>query len=433
MNSLYILNGNARLQSNEALTYASKMGRKVIPIFLDDTKIFPEGSASRWWYNEILNSINIHKTVESSAMVRSSGEYVLLLKKIIKENKIEEILIHEIPRKNFLNAIEIMRENLQKYVNIMVFPSNNLLTAEEMLKMNVNFLSFSSFYKKINEMKLKSKVEDIYVAKDLPEFSSLDGEYHYFSPKWSGKLRKIWNPNMDYRKIIGKLIEFDKDNKIDGNRASPYISHGQIDVRGIWKNADEFRDGYERIKRNIAWREFFYIAYLRRQNMDRIESNAKFRDFPWSNSSESFLSWRSGSTGFKIVDAAMRQLWAEGWISNELRMITSDFLTKCLLVKWDYGARWFMDTLVDADESVNYPSWQYITGVGGFSWPFFRIFNPIKKWHELDPNSEYFEKFVVKSDEKYKELGEKEQEEIYRDMRKRAINTYKSFSNNHPS
>ncbi|MGP6240377.1 FAD-binding domain-containing protein [Cuniculiplasma sp. SKW4] len=433
MNSLYILNGNARLQSNDALAYASKMGRKVIPIFLDDTKIFPEGSASRWWYSEIGNSMVNDGTGNSNFMVRSSGEYVLLLKKIIEENKIGEILIHEIPRNNFLKAIEIMREHLQKFVNIRVFPSNNLLKTEEMLKMKVNFLNFSSFYEKIKEVKLEGKVDDIYAEQDLPEFADLNGKFDHYNPKWAVKLRKIWKPGINHRRVIEKLREFNCDNKIDGSRVSPYISHGQIDVKGIWKHAEELGEGSERIKRNIAWREFFYIAYLRRQNMDRTECNAKFRDFPWSDSSESFLSWRTGSTGFKIVDAAMRQLWTEGWISNELRMITSDFLTKCLLVKWDFGARWFMDTLVDADESVNYSSWQYIAGVGGFSWPFFRIFNPIKKWHELDPTSEYFEKFVGKSAGNYEELGEKEQEKIYKDMRKRAIETYKSFSNSHPT
>jgi deoxyribodipyrimidine photo-lyase len=428
MNSLYILNGNARLQSNDALSYAYKTGRKVIPIFLDDTKIYPEGSASRWWYREIFRHIRNDGIDGRYHMVRSSGEYLLILKQIIIQNNVEEILIHGIPRTNFLNAIESIRENLNKFVNVKVFQSNNLLSVEQMLNMSVNFFNFSSFYKKIDEMVFKNPYPE---SCNTPEFISMSGENKQFTPRWGNKLRNVWKPHMDSRDLIHNMEL--NDDKIEGNRISPYVSHGQIDVRDLWEYAKNLGKDGEKIKRNVAWREFFYLSYLKRLNMDRVESNVKFRSFPWSDNGEGFLSWRSGATGFSIVDAAMKQLWAEGWISNELRTVTADFLTKCLMVKWDYGARWFMDTLVDADESVNYPSWQYISGVGGFSWPFFRIFNPIKKRYELDPERKYTARWLGKSDERSLEIEEKEQGKLYRMMRKRALETYKCFSNSHPS
>jgi deoxyribodipyrimidine photo-lyase len=427
MNSLYILNNNIRINNNEALKYASQNDRKTYPIFLDDSKISGEGSASRWWSHQALKVFSRKSEGYRVKTLKTSGEYIARLKDIIIQNNIHEVLIHRIPRMNHEHLIDLMRENLGSYVTVRSFDSNNLLSYEEMKSIDVNFFNFNSFYEKIRKLKFKRMESN----DDIPEFGDLNFESDSFHEKWSEKLEKVWKPDMDAGEIFQKFHKSYHNLKLEGNRISPYVSHGQISVRDIWNYTDECKENEERIKRNIAWREFFYLSYLRRPFMNHIEVNEKFRNFAWSDSSQDFLKWRSGRTGFPLIDSAMTQLWMEGWISNELRMVVADFLTKCFLVRWEYGANWFMDTLVDADESVNYPSWQYVGGTGGFSWPFFRIFNPLKKSHEIDPDGKYVKKWnpLPEISDSPDLNNEDKMMTSYREMRKRALETYRKFNN----
>ena len=109
---------------------------------------------------------------------------------------------------------------------------------------------------------------------------------------------------------------------------------------------------------------------------------------------ERFAAWRAGRTGFPIVDAGMRQLRAEGWMHNRVRMITASFLVKDLHVDWIRGARHFMEHLVDGDLSSNSHGWQWIAGTGTDAAPYFRIFNPTTQGRRFDPDGTYVRRWV---------------------------------------
>ena len=104
--------------------------------------------------------------------------------------------------------------------------------------------------------------------------------------------------------------------------------------------------------------------------------------------------WQHGHTGVPIVDAGMRQLWQIGWMHNRVRMIAASFLVKHLLMPWRAGEDWFWDTLVDADLASNAASWQWITGCGIDSQPFFRVFNPVSQGERFDPDGAYVRRWV---------------------------------------
>ena len=99
--------------------------------------------------------------------------------------------------------------------------------------------------------------------------------------------------------------------------------------------------------------------------------------------------WRTGTTGFPIVDAGMRQLLAEGWMHNRVRMITASFLTKDLHVWWPVGARHFLDHLVDGDLASNNHGWQWVAGTGTDASPYFRVFDPVTQGLRFDPAGDY--------------------------------------------
>ncbi len=109
--------------------------------------------------------------------------------------------------------------------------------------------------------------------------------------------------------------------------------------------------------------------------------------------------WHKGRTGYPIVDAGMRQLWATGWMHNRVRMIVASFLVKDLRISWLEGARWFWDTLVDADLAANTLGWQWAAGCGADAAPYFRIFNPTSQEQKFDPDGDYVNRWVDRGDD----------------------------------
>ena len=104
--------------------------------------------------------------------------------------------------------------------------------------------------------------------------------------------------------------------------------------------------------------------------------------------------WQKGLTGYPIVDAGMRELWATGWMHNRVRMVVASFLVKDLLIPWQEGARWFWDTLVDADLANNTQGWQWTAGTGADAAPYFRVFNPVLQGERFDPEGHYVKRYV---------------------------------------
>ena len=119
----------------------------------------------------------------------------------------------------------------------------------------------------------------------------------------------------------------------------------------------------------------------------------KFQAFPWSDDQDHLKAWQTGQTGYPIVDAGMRELWHTGWMHNRVRMVVASFLVKHLLISWYEGARWFWDTLVDADLASNTLGWQWAGGCGADAAPYFRIFNPMTQGKKFDSDGAYVRKW----------------------------------------
>ena len=150
----------------------------------------------------------------------------------------------------------------------------------------------------------------------------------------------------------------------------------------------------EKFLTEIAWREFSYHLLLHFQHLPEKPLRSEFEGFPWEENDEALQAWRGGMTGYPIVDAGMRELWATGWMHNRVRMIVASFLVKDLMQPWRSGEDWFWDTLVDADLANNAVSWQWVAGCGADAAPFFRIFNPTLQGEKFDPKGLYVRKWV---------------------------------------
>lgn len=190
---------------------------------------------------------------------------------------------------------------------------------------------------------------------------------------------------------------------IDGtSRLSAALKFGAIGIRTVWAAAaaaysdsrsDETRSNIKTWQQELAWREFYqHVMYFFPQ-LATGPYRELWQDFPWLNNEDDFQAWCEGRTGYPIVDAAMRQMNQTGWMHNRCRMIVASFLTKDLIVNWQWGERYFMQRLVDGDLSANNGGWQWSASSGMDPKPL-RIFNPASQAQKFDPEGEYIRLWV---------------------------------------
>ena len=147
--------------------------------------------------------------------------------------------------------------------------------------------------------------------------------------------------------------------------------------------------------RELGWRDFSYHLLYHYPAITDANLNPQFDKFAWAwGPSDELVRWQRGRTGIPIVDAGMRELWQTGFMHNRVRMIVASLLTKNMGIHWLEGARWFWDTLTDADLASNTQGWQWSAGSGADAQPYFRIFNPVTQGEKFDPSGEYVRRYI---------------------------------------
>jgi len=191
---------------------------------------------------------------------------------------------------------------------------------------------------------------------------------------------------------------------LDGTSGlSPYLRLGMLSARqAAWaaREAEALADnpvarkGAEIWLNELIWREFYTAMLYYFPHVRRTAFRPALRNIPWQNDPQAFAAWTEGQTGYPVVDAAMRQLNAIGWMHNRARMIAASFLTKDLLIDWRLGERCFMQRLLDGDPAANNGGWQWIAGTGTDAAPYFRVFNPSLQGKKFDPHGVYVRRWV---------------------------------------
>ncbi len=163
--------------------------------------------------------------------------------------------------------------------------------------------------------------------------------------------------------------------------------------RSTGLSVENAAEGAESYLRQLGWREFAHHLLFHFPRIPEEPFRPEFARFPWQDDPSGLAAWKTGSTGYPLVDAGMRQLLAEGWMHNRVRMVTASFLTKDLLISWQDGAAWFWDRLVDADLANNTLGWQWTAGSGPDAAPYFRVFNPAAQAGRYDPEGVYIRRW----------------------------------------
>jgi deoxyribodipyrimidine photo-lyase len=196
----------------------------------------------------------------------------------------------------------------------------------------------------------------------------------------------------DYRK------ERDRPDLDTTSRLSPYLRFGCLHPRQVLSRLEPGRPGHDTFETELCWREFYADVLHHRPDAARRSYREEFRRIPVDSGADAddrFQAWTRGRTGYPIVDAGMRQLVAEGWMHNRVRMIVASFLVKDLHLDWSRGARFFMEHLVDGDLASNQLNWQWVAGSGTDAAPYFRVFNPVTQGQKFDPSGAYIRRWVA--------------------------------------
>jgi deoxyribodipyrimidine photo-lyase len=230
---------------------------------------------------------------------------------------------------------------------------------------------------------------------------------------WTTGMSAAWTPGQEgAARELERFLEDgihaypsdrDRPDRVGTSRLSPHLHFGEISPRELRQAIDEnaastalpgLITASDCYARELGWREFAHHLLFHFPRTTDHPLRSEFASFAWADDEEQLLAWQRGQTGFPIVDAGMRQLWSTGWMHNRVRMIVASFLVKDLLLPWQAGARWFWDTLVDANLANNTLGWQWSAGCGADAAPFFRIFNPVLQGEKFDPDGNYVRAWV---------------------------------------
>ena len=178
------------------------------------------------------------------------------------------------------------------------------------------------------------------------------------------------------------------------SRLSADLRWGTLSPLEVLRRSARPGDGPITFASELAWRDFYAHLLWWEPRLVREPFDRRTERLPWSDDPVGVQAWREGRTGYPVVDAAMRQLAATGWMHNRARMIAASFLAKDLLVDWRIGEHHFMEHLVDGDPAANNGGWQWAASTGADAQPWFRIFNPVAQGRRFDPDGAYVRRWV---------------------------------------
>lgn len=409
-----------RLRDNPALVEAIKQGGAVIPLYIwgpGEEGEWGPGGASRVWLHQSLQSLDMSLRSMGPALVLRRGEPVQQLLSVIRETGATAVYWNRRYEPHAIRVDQQVKTKLRANgIQAESFCASLLFEPwDARTRQGTPFKVFTPFWKAC--LAAPDPPLPLAVPRTMPALEhhpqTLSLEELRLEPqmKWVEGILSAWSFGEEAAQqamhrflksgIAGYSKERERPDRVGSSRLSPYLHHGELSPRTVWHRVSRWgekhpdvRESADAYLRELIWREFAYHLLFHFPETVRLPLRSEFSRFPWKGDPNRLVAWQKGRTGYPLVDAGMRELWATGWMHNRVRMIVASFLTKDLLINWREGARWFWDTLVDADLANNTFGWQWTAGCGADAAPFFRIFNPSSQGQRFDPEGRYVRRWV---------------------------------------
>jgi deoxyribodipyrimidine photo-lyase len=410
-----------RISDHAALHAASQTGAPIIPLFILDKKSdaqWTTGRASLWWLEGSLRELNIALKSLNSRLILRRGKPQNVLDNLLDEITAQAVYFtRRYEPENAAEDQSISEHLRDKGIECRRFSGSLLFEPDAIAKKTGGaFRVFTPFYKTCLAMETVKNTlpapKNLMAPETWPKSERLKHwKLRPIKSNGDAGFKDRWRPGTVQaydvlKEFTGcRISKYTEDRNRPDRKGtsglSPYLHFGEISPREIWNFVtrpdglkEEVTNGNVSFLRELIWREFSYHLLWHWPHITHLPFNKNFEGFPWRDDERALKAWQSGSTGYPIVDAGMRELWQTGWMHNRVRMVVASFLTKHLLIPWQEGARWFWDTLVDADLANNSASWQWVAGCGADASPYFRIFNPILQGQKFDPQGRYVRQWV---------------------------------------
>jgi deoxyribodipyrimidine photo-lyase len=410
------------LDDHAALRAAVARGGPVVPVYIWSPReegAWAPGAASRWWLHQSLRGLDDALRRKGSRLILRRGRALAVLRELVRETGADAVFWGRRYEPASLardGTVErgLARDGVTTDVRnaALLFEPWEIQTQD-----GQPYKVFTPFWKRCLQAEEPAAPQaaprKIPSPRTWPASDALTDLALEPEVDWTGGIRKAWAPgpkgaarNLD-RFLDDAVAAYDRDRNLPGrtgtSRLSPHLHFGEISPRAVWHAVHDrlaaggkkgLIKGGEVFLSEVGWREFAHHLLYHFPHTTGEPLRPEFKRFPWERNAEALRAWQKGRTGYPIVDAGMRELWTTGWMHNRVRMIVASFLVKDLLLPWQEGAKWFWDTLVDADLANNTLGWQWTAGCGADAAPYFRVFNPILQGERFDPKGDYVRRHV---------------------------------------
>lgn len=389
-----------RLSDQRALI-AAVGEASVIPVYvLDDEtpKHRKMGAASRWWLHHSLTALDRSLRDQGSRLILRRGtadEELARLAKEVGAGRVHCIRHYE---PWWLGAERAAAKRLD-----LICHDGNYLAPPGLVTTGAGapYKIYTPFWRALSAIMPPpdpiNRPRDIPAPSSWPKSDTLaDWALLPIKPDWAAHFTDEWTPGEEgARHRVDSFV--DEASRYDGrrnlpseegtSRLSPHLHFGEVSPGYVWRRTAGVGGSVGTFLGELGWRDYAQNVTLQFPDYGATNGRGAFDHLPWRSGKAAradLHAWQQGRTGYPIVDAGMRQLWATGWMHNRVRMIAASFLIKHLLIDWREGERWFWDTLVDADYGNNSVNWQWTAGTGIDSNMFVRIMAPLVQSEKFD-------------------------------------------------
>ncbi len=414
------LRQDLRIADNPALAAALATKRPLLLIYILDEETpnkWRIGEASRWWLHHSLQALTRDIKAKGGDLILRRGGAELVLLDLAREAGAGAVFWNRCYEPHAVARDKALKHTLTNQGVEVTSCSAALMHEPWAVKTKSGdpFKVFTPFWRACLQTEMRAPTP---APKRLSNWSGAiasdnleDWNLLPTRPNWAAQFDAVWTPGEAGAKraldafVAERLQHYagarDQMGVEGTSRLSPHLHFGEISPVQIRRALEialihdpSLQGGVDKFLSELGWRDFSTNLLFHWPALPEANWRAQFDAFPWREDKAGFKAWAKGQTGYPVVDAAMRELWATGYMHNRARMIAASFLIKHLLIDWRRGEEWFWDTLVDADLASNAASWQWVAGSGADASPYFRIFNPVTQGERYDADGAYVRRWV---------------------------------------
>jgi len=416
-----------RLEDNIGLFSALSENKNVLPIFIFDIEILehlPKNDARVTFIYESLDGIKSKLQKKGKNISIYNGKPIDILKDLIKKYSIIKVYTNHDYEPYAQERDQEIKQLLQEYkIEFKTYKDQVFFETNEIVKADGKpYLVYTPYKNKWKETFRARKLEQ-FPSEKLLENCIADFDFQALNLKDLGfETSNI--KVLPYKATPGLIEDYENTRNFPAlkngtSKTAPHLRFGTVSIRKLLRRAIAQKN--EIFWSELIWREFFMQILWHFPHTQHKAFKPKYDRIEWRNNESEFERWKTGTTGYPLVDAGMRELNETGYMHNRVRMLVSSFLCKHLLIDWRWGEAYFAEKLLDYEMSSNIGNWQWVAGTGVDAAPYFRIFNPTTQIEKFDKKHIYIRKWVTDIDE----LTYPQPMVDHKMARERCLTTYK--------